>query len=80
MITRVRKWGNSLALRIPTSFAKEARIKPSSEVDLSVKAGRLIATPIRRARPALGDLLAKVTRKNLHGETATSGPVGREVW
>lgn len=79
MITRVRRWGNSLALRIPKSFAREARIEASSQVDLSVKAGRLIATPLKRPRLTLGDLVGKVTKKNLHGELPTGGPVGREI-
>lgn len=79
MITRVRKWGNSLGLRIPKSFAKEARIEPSSEVDLALKQGRLVIIPIRRKTLTLKDLLGKVTRRNLQREVDTGGPAGREL-
>ena len=79
MITRVRKWGNSLGLRIPKSFAKEARIEPSSEVDLALKQGRLVIIPIRRKSLTLQEVLAKVTRKNLHQEVDGGRPVGREL-
>ena len=36
MKTRVQKWGNSLALRIPKSFATEAGLCENTAVDLSV--------------------------------------------
>jgi antitoxin MazE len=39
MKVRVRKWGNSLAMRIPRSFAKEARIEQDNEVNLSLEEG-----------------------------------------
>src|SRR5689334_20999073 len=36
MKTRVQKWGNSLALRIPKSFAAEAGLREDTSVELSV--------------------------------------------
>jgi len=78
--TRIQKWGNSLGLRIPRSFAQEAGVGPGSEVDLSVKNGDLVVRPARRRRYQLKDLLRRVTAKNLHGEVDTGQPVGREVW
>jgi antitoxin MazE len=79
MQTKIRKWGNSLGLRIPRSFALEARVAEGSTVDLSVENGRLQVRPIRPAY-VLGALLRKVSRRNLHGEVPTGSPVGREVW
>jgi antitoxin MazE len=78
--TRIQKWGNSLGLRIPRSFAQEAGVGPGSEVDLSVKNGDLVIRPARRRRYHLKDLLRRVTAKNLHGEADTGQPVGREAW
>ena len=37
MHTKVQKWGNSLALRIPRSFAAEAQVEEGSTVDVSVE-------------------------------------------
>ena len=37
MQTKVQKWGNSLGLRIPKSFAEQAGVEAGSEVDLSVE-------------------------------------------
>ncbi len=80
MLTKVQKWGNSLGLRIPKSFAEEASVKEGSPVDLSVSNGQLIIRPIRRSNYELQDLLDGVTEENLHAELATGEPKGRESW
>ncbi|MBI4616372.1 MAG: AbrB/MazE/SpoVT family DNA-binding domain-containing protein [Planctomycetes bacterium] len=80
MQTKIQRWGNSLGLRIPRSFAKEAGVEAGSEVDLSIQDGDLIVKPGRRRKYRLKELLDKITAKNRHGEVDTGGPVGREVW
>ena len=80
MQTRIQRWGNSLGLRIPRSFAKEAGVEAGSEVDLSLRDGDLVVKPARRTTYRLKELLEKITAKNLHGEVDTGRPVGREVW
>lgn len=79
MQTKVQKWGNSLGVRIPRSFAAETRVEAGSTVDISVERGRLLIRPLRR-RYSLRDLLRKVSSRNLHKEVTTGGPVGRESW
>ena len=37
METRVQKWGNSLALRIPKLFTSQIGLEPNSLVELSVR-------------------------------------------
>ena len=78
MITRIQKWGNSLGLRIPRSFAREARVEGGSMVDLSVKGGRLIIVPVQPGKWRLESLLAGITPGNLHVEGLGGEPVGRE--
>ena len=80
MRTRVRKWGNSLAVRIPKPLAEQAGLEEGAGVDLRASDGRLVLTPVRPGRFHLRTLLARVTKANLHGEIETGGPVGREVW
>ena len=80
MRTKIQKWGNSLGLRIPKSFAEEAHIHAGSTVDLSMDDGRLIVRRWRIPPYRLEDLLSKVTKDNLHEEVATSEAVGREAW
>lgn len=80
MKTRVRKWGNSLALRIPTSFAAEIGLTENVAVDLSVTKGRLVVQPRSAEAMRLEDLLQGITDENLHGAWETGPAVGREVW
>ncbi len=80
MRTRILKWGNSLGMRIPKSFAEEAGVEAGSEVDLSVEDGELIIRPRRSPSYQLKDLLHAVTSKNVHKEIKTGDPVGREAW
>ena len=80
MITKIQKWGNSLGLRIPKSFAAEAQVEAGSTVDISVEDGGLVVRPVRRQKYVLSELLRRVTSRNIHDEIATGEPVGREVW
>jgi antitoxin MazE len=80
MVTKIQKWGNSLGLRIPKSFAKEAAIEEGSPVDLSLEGDRLVIKPVRAARYRLSELLALVTEENKHEEILTGDVVGKESW
>jgi antitoxin MazE len=80
MKTRVQKWGNSLALRIPKSFAAEAGLQENAAVELSLVDGKLVVQRAVPQSPTLEELLRGVTEQNLHGEWDTGPAVGREVW
>lgn len=80
METRVQKWGNSLALRIPQAFAAEVGLSQDSPVELTLEAGRLVIRPIVAERYRLDDLLADVNPENLHREVDTGDPMGNEAW
>ena len=80
MKTRVQKWGNSLALRIPKSFADEVGLRKETFVELSLADGKLVITPVTRPELTLKQLLAKVTEENLHREVDTGSAVGNETW
>jgi antitoxin MazE len=78
--TRVRKWGNSLALRIPKPLAAEVGLDDDSPVQLSLDEGRLIVSPLHQIEYSLEQLLAQVTEENAHNEVETGPAVGNEVW
>ena len=67
MKVQVQKWGNSLALRIPKSFAVETNISQNSTVELTVKNGQINLKPIN-TEPTLEELLESITSENLHAE------------
>ena len=80
MRAAVRKWGNSLALRIPKSFAIDSKIANGSSVDLSLVEGKIIVSPATSKQYTLKELLAGVSKKNIHQEVNTGETSGREVW
>jgi antitoxin MazE len=78
--TKVQKWGNSLALRIPHAFAGETGIAQDSEVELSLEDGKLVVTPLDPSEISLEGLLAGVTEANRHPEVDWGPGVGGEAW
>jgi antitoxin MazE len=80
MRTRIQKWGNSLALRIPKSFATEVGLQKETPVEVSMIEGKLVITPVTSPKLILKQLLAKVTEENLHHEVDTGPVVGNETW
>jgi antitoxin MazE len=79
MKTRVQKWGNSLALRIPKSFAAEAGLHADAAVELSLVGGTLVVQAIAPQPLTLDQLLRGITDENLPGEWDTGPAVGKEV-
>ena len=76
---QIGKWGNSLALRIPSAVAQEAAVSEGKSVEISVESGRIIITPIAKApRYTLDELVAGITEENRHEETDTGPAVGNE--
>ena len=80
MRTKIVKWGNSLGLRIPKSFAEEVGVAAGSMVDLSMKDGNLVIRVTQPDEIDLEDLLERITEENLHGEIDTGNAVGGEIW
>jgi antitoxin MazE len=80
MQTRIQKWGNSLAVRIPQAFVKEAGVSYGTTVDVSVDDGKIVINPHIEPAYRLEDLLKGVTRRNIHAEFNTGEAVGREIW
>lgn len=80
MKVQIQKWGNSLALRIPKSFARETQIDQGTVVDLSLEKGEIIIRPVIEPEFTLDQLLSRVTKDNIHREIETGKAQGKEVW
>lgn len=80
MKTMVQRWGNSLALRIPKTFAEEISVRAGDEVEMNVTKGRLVVAPRPPRDHHLADLVAGIRPGNLHKEIVTGTPQGNEVW
>lgn len=75
---RIRKWGNSAALRLPTATLEEARLSIDQDVEILVSPGRIV---IEASVPtySLDEMLASVTPTNAPKLEVDSPAVGAEV-
>ena len=78
MTVTLKKWGNSLAVRIPKDVARSLKVESDSLMELELQEGVLTLRPKRGNR--LEALVSQIDGKNLHEEIETDGPVGNEAW
>jgi len=77
MKTKVQKWGNGLAVRIPSTIAVKAGLAVDDELDMEVESGNVILQ--RSAKYRLKDLINAITDENLHGAVDTGKPAAGEA-
>lgn len=73
----VKKWGNSLGIRIPKIIANDLSLKDGLKVEIKDKNGSIIISPINNE---LNELLAKITPENIHSEIQSGQSIGNETW
>ncbi len=77
MRINARQWGNSIGVRIPQLFAKEAGIVDGTEIEMNIVDSKIV---LYKPNLTLKDLLDRVTPDNIHGETDMGFVKGKEVW
>jgi len=77
--TKVSKWGNSLAVRIPQGIAKQARIAEGDSLALALQRDGSILLRSTRRRYGLSELVSRITPGNRHRETELGSAGGRGV-
>ena len=75
----IRKWGNSPALRLPTTVLKEAGYHIEQKVELLVSRGRIIIQPSDKVEYDLDALVIGMDADNAHEEVSFGSPVGKEA-
>ena len=82
MITKIQKWGNSQGLRLSKDLLSDAGIEVGDSVDVSLRDGTLVVTPVRRVRGRLdlGQLVSAIPAGYTPDELDWGPPAGREVW
>ncbi len=81
----IKKWGNSLAARIPAAIAKSLNIGVNQKVNMEIKGGKLIITPVTNIGYDLDDLLKHCPKEAIQlndedREWLNAIPVGKEIW
>ena len=82
MITKVQKWGNSQGVRLSKELLSDAAINVGDAVDVALRDGALVVTPLRRVRGGhdLRMLVKRVPKDYKPEELDWGLPVGREAW
>ena len=80
MRMQVKKWGNSAAVRIPSSVISAAALKIDQTVEIREDAGRIIIEPIAAPVYDLNSLLDQMDDKTTHSDVGFGKPVGKETW
>ena len=73
----IRKWGSSLAVRIPKAVAEQCGVSEGSAVEMDVQDGQIV---LRKKSHDLADMLSRITADNLHPEQDFGEPQGNEQW
>ena len=80
MTTTIRKWGNSLGVRISREIAEDAGLSEGREVTLERYRGRLTLHLVAKPRVSLDALVRKIPPRNRHAEAGWGKARGKEVW
>jgi antitoxin component of MazEF toxin-antitoxin module len=81
----VKKWGNSLGVRIPKNIAETGKLKVDQEVNIEAVDGKIIITPLAQAKEySLKDLLKNCPPDSLALDDEdrvwlNAEPVGKEI-
>ena len=81
MTTQIKRWGNSLAVRLPREIMEDSELEEGSFVEVLSKTDEIIIRPAKETKKyTLNQLLKRVTSKNTHQEVDWGQSVGKEVW
>jgi antitoxin MazE len=78
--TQVKKWGNSLAIRIPSRVARDLGLASNSQVEITSDGTMATIKREEHPRVSLDDLVKRITPDNAHGQVDWGEPVGKEIW
>jgi len=82
----IKKWGNSLATRIPKAIAESANLHFDQLVDIEEVNGKIVITPIATKKEyKLDELLSLCKPESMEldqedQEWLGDVPVGKEIW
>jgi len=78
MTIKIKKWGNSLGIRIPHTLVKEMDLSPEQEYEIVQQDSFIILRPLPK-QPTLDELLVNMSRTKKH-EEQVEDYLGKEQW
>lgn len=80
MNTQVKKWGNSLAVRLPRNLAEKKKLRDGSFVAVVEERNVIVIKPMRQQSFSLKELVRGIRPSNIHAEIDFGKPRGKEIW
>ena len=79
LISAIRRWGNSSAVRLPLAVLKVAEFSLEQKVSVTAEKGRLTIQALARDEYSLNELIDGITEENSPDLFDYGDPVGKEV-
>lgn len=81
VVLDIKRWGNSLGMRLPAAVAKEAHLYLDQRVRLVVEEGRVVIIPVENELCSLEQRLSQFNPEKHGGEALqTDELIGAEKW
>ena len=80
METKIKKWGNSLAVRIPKDIVQKHLFQEGCSVVVESSKEGIVIKRVLCHKPSLKEMVKKITKKNLHKEVSWGTSRGKEIW
>ena len=79
--TTIQKWGNSYAVRLPKTAMRKLNLQTGNLVEIreALHNRTLSIIPILRHTASLSEMVALITKNNLHDSADWGNPIGKEV-
>jgi len=79
MITKVKKWGNSLAVRLPKEMVRDLGVSENCELIFEKKDKYFSVKPSKK-KDTIKSLCDQIIPENVPKLVDWGKPVGKEVW
>ncbi len=80
MKVSIKKWGNSIGIRIPATYAHILKLDVGSTMELSQIENGMKLIPLKKnRREELEELLSQITPENMHHEDFFGKNIGKEI-
>ncbi len=81
MSTKIQKWGNSLAVRLPQYLIEKLGLEAGTTVDIEDERGEIIKIkPTMKKKLSIKKLVDQINPQNKPEETNWGDRVGKETW
>jgi len=79
MITKITRWGNSLAIRLPNKYIKQGEFKENEDLEIVLENGLIILKPIeKQMRMSMEELTEGMTMEGVLEQYEDWGTDGKE--